>query len=70
MGYPGTCAKGEHALDSLLWAEEIFADLVDIFGLLFVGFAPYCSVEQAFACEQFGPESDGALWMLTQFFES
>lgn len=70
MGDPGTCTKGEHALDSLLGTEEIFADLVDVFGLLFIGFAPYCSVEQAFACEQFRPEADGAFWVLSQFFES
>lgn len=51
VGDPGTCAKGEHTLDSLLWGEEIFADLVDVFGLFFEGFASDCSVEQAFACQ-------------------
>lgn len=45
MGDPGTRAKGEHAIDRLLWSEEIFADLVDILGLFFIGFASNCGVE-------------------------
>jgi len=70
VGNPCAGAKGEHALDGFFRAEEIFADLVDILGLFFEGFASDCSVEQTFACQQFCPETDGALGMLSQFFES
>ncbi len=45
MSDPCTCAKGKHALHCFFWAEEIFADLVDVFSLFFEGFASDCGVE-------------------------